>query len=695
MTTEPAASNLRELPTAAAAPVAQPKLQAVATTPLAALRSADFNLTDLLRMLWRRRWLMLTTVAVVMATLVVVLTQLTPHYTATAQVMVDPRQQNIVDIEQVLSGLPVNAETIQSEIEVINSRNLASRVIEQNRLDQVAEFNPSLGAGGLWQRWLPSARRSQQGVRNLMVDLFLDRLQVKAAGRSRVIDISFQSSDPALAAQIANSVADLYLVEQLETKFEATRRASEFLGDRLEQLRRDAENAELEVAHFRAQMSQSNSIANRQQMNDLNTSIVQATSALDQARGRLQQLYALQNGGSPEADTAWLSDPLQKAEGEVADAEATLARLKDQQQSPSASADPNEAAVKLRTLERDAVASRALFETFLNRSKQTREQQGLERADARLISRADVPVSPSFPDTRMFLLLGLIGSLGLALALAFISEQLDSGFRSSDQIESMLGLPAISMMPSLRSIGVKDMEPEAYIMAKPNSSFSESVRMLRTSLLLSNVDAPPRILLLTSALPAEGKTTVALTLARLAAASGEKVIVIDADLRRPRVHASLGLDNSKGLVELLAGHATFDQVVRSSDKDGQKESGGFSFISAGQSTPHATELIRSQQMRRFVRALANSYSLVIIDSPPVLPVADAKVLATLVDKIVYIVRWHDTRREIVAQAVKQLREVGGSFAGVVLNQVDVRRHAEYSYSDSGYYYGRYRKYYSD
>ena len=215
--------------------------------------------------------------------------------------------------------------------------------------------------------------------------------------------------------------------------------------------------------------------------------------------------------------------------------------------------------------------------------------------------------------------------------------------------------------------------------------------MLRTSLLLSNVDAPPRILLLTSALPGEGKTTVALTLARLAAASGEKVIVIDADLRRPRVHGALDMENGKGLVELLAGHATFDQVVRNSDKDGK----GFSFISAGHSTPHATELIRSQQMRRFIRALANNYSLVIIDSPPVLPVADAKVLATLVDKVVYIVHWHDTRREIVAQAVKQLREVGANFAGVVLNQVDVRRHAEYSYSDSGYYYGRYRKYYND
>lgn len=689
MTTQPTPpATVRVLPSAAKGGK-EAASQSSDRSAFAVQRLPDFNLNEFLRVLWRRRWLMGATLVLVFCSTLLVLTQLERRYTATAQVMVDPRQQNVVDLEQVLSGLPVNAETIQSEIEVLTSRSLAARVIGENKLDQLGEFN---AGPGLLSSLLGAPKAPQQATRNRMIDLFLDRLEVRAAGRSRVIDISFQSADPELAAKLANSIADLYLVEQMEAKFDATRRASAFLDERLAQLQEDAEKAELAVARFRARMNQGVALSDPSAAEALANQEITAVSALERAKGRLQQLQDLQQGGAPDADTAWLGQQISKAQSEVAEAESALTRVQEQQKSQQIQQDdPNEAAVKLRTLERDAQASRALFETFLNRSKQTREQQGLERPDARLIARADVPVAPSFPDTRLALLLALVGGIGAALVLAFLAEQLDSGFRSSDQIEAQLGQPVISMMPELRSIGVKDVAPETYIMTKPNSSFSEAVRMLRTSLLLSNVDHPPRILLLTSALPGEGKTTVALTLAKLAAASGEKVIVIDADLRRPRVHGALGLENNKGLVELLAGHATFDQVLQNSEKDGK----GFSFIPAGKSTPHATELIRSQQMRRFVRALANSYSLVIIDSPPVLPVADAKVLATLVDKVVYIVRWRDTRREIVAQAVKQLREVNADFAGIVLNQVDVRRHAEYSYSDSGYYYGRYRKYYND
>lgn len=735
VSSEPA-SNLRELAVVSARPSAEPSEKAALP---------EIDLREVLRVLWRRRYLISGTVIVSAVLAVVALSLMTPQYTATAQVMVDPRQQNVVDLEQVLSGLPMNAETMQSEIEVLTSRNLASRVIGQTKLQEKPEFNPALTKGSGIRSWFSNSEpeeltlAQQQASHNRVVDRFEDALSVRSAGRSRVINISFTSADPALAAQMANTVAELYLVEQLEAKFDATRRASTWLNERLEQLRIEAEAAELAAARFKSQNG--NGVAqDNSRMRDLNADVVEARMELAEARAGLQSIEALRGNGSASSElpTAELKEGQQaladlKAEqakmaaelgprhprmvsianriataqaafnsklersvagqqSRVREAEQKLVNLQaDLSRLSSPVKDANESAVRLRTLEREAAASRALYETFLNRFKETTEQQGLAQADARLISRADVPVSPSAPNKKLVMLLVLLASAGLGLVLAFMAEQLDSGFRSADQIENKLGLPAIGMIPSLKSLGVKDKRPETYVVEKPTSALAEAMRMLRTSILLANVDQPPKLLLVTSALPAEGKTTVALTLARQAALSGEKVLIIDADLRRPRVHGALEVANEQGLVELVSGQATLEQVIKT---DGEGV-GSFAYITAGKATPHSTEIVRSQQMKRMLRSLAGSYSLVIVDSPPVLPVADAKVLATLADKVLYVVRWSDTRREVVQQAVKQLRDVGANFAGIVLNHVDVRKHAEYSYSDSGYYYGRYRNYYVD
>lgn len=572
----------------------------------------EADLRAALRLLWRRRWLIAGSVALGLSVAALTLTLMTPRYTAMAQVMVDPRQTNVLDVEQVLSGLPANAETIQSEIEVLTSRDLAQRVVAETKLDQVPEFNPALRPAS-WSL-VPSAPLDSAQQRVAVTDRFLRRLQVRAAGRSRVIDIAFTSSSPALAAAIANKMADLYLVEQLEAKFEATRHATQWLSGRLDELRSKAEAAEQAAEQFRKGVSG--------------------------------------------------ADATQPAQ---------------------------DSSARLRSLEREAQATRALYETVLARFKETSEQQGLEQADARIISRADVPVSPSFPDQRLVMLLALMGSLGLGVLLAFAAEKLDAGFRSTEQLEQQLGLPTLAMIPSLASLGQKRTRPEEYLVSKPNSSFAEAVRMLRTALLLTHGGQPARVLLVTSALPGEGKTTTALALARMTSMSGDKAVVIDADLRRPRVHSALGVENTQGLAELLDGKATIEQVLRTVEVNGRQ----LYYITAGQSNPNATELVRSRQMQLVLRGLAATFPLVIIDSPPVLPVADAKVLASMADKVLYVLRWRDTPREVVAHAVRQLRDVGGNIAGAVFNGLDVRRHAEYSYGDSGYYYGRYRKYYVD
>ncbi len=227
------------------------------------------------------------------------------------------------------------------------------------------------------------------------------------------------------------------------------------------------------------------------------------------------------------------------------------------------------------------------------------------------------------------------------------------------------------------------------MLAHPTSAFGESIRTLYTSILLSRVDDPPKSILITSSLPKEGKTVIATCLARLRGAAGQRVVVVDADLRHPKIHRLFDVPVQPGLTDLLAGDASIDDVVH---KD---KASGAHVIPAGRPVPNPQDLLGSDQMRKFFDALAGSYDLVILDSPPVVAVSDARILSNAVDITIFIVRWADTRREVVSQGIKQIATSGGRLAGVVLSLVNAKKHAGYGYGDSGYYYGSVKKYYTN
>lgn len=709
--------------------VAMPSSTASADGATSASGLPVLDLREMFKVLWRRRWIIGGTVALVAIAGFGVIGQITPRYTASATLMVDPRQANVVDLDQVIAGLPANVETIQSEIEILRSRALAGRVVDALRLTDNPAFNAGL------------AKDQPSVLRNKVMDRFLDGLAVKSVGRSRVIEIDYTSTSPALAANLAQTVAELYLDGQLETKFEATRRASTWLSERMEQLRVDAEASELAVERFKSAISQNRdpkTLAAKAQT--VAAALVTARTARDEAKDALDKLQKFEPLRLPEG-APWPSDELQKRYDAVEAMQTELAALSEtlgpkhpdrvaaqaklddatqryqgalnalittaqdrvrasqqkmvelqaeQAQVVNLVDDPAAADVRLNTLKREAQASRALYETFLTRFKETSEQQGLEQADARLISTPDVPATPSYPNKKVLFLLTLVAGFGLGLVLAFAAEQLENGFYSPEQIERLTGLPALGQIPTLASLGVKGETPESYLVKKPASSYAEAVRSLRTSLMLSGGDHPPRVLLLTSSLPGEGKTTLTLALARLAAMAGERVVVVDADLRRPRVHAALGVENKAGLTEYLCGQLPLDKVISQTDKEGK----GVHYMTAGQPSSLATELVRSKAMKALLQTLSQSYSMVIVDGPPVLPVADAKVLSTLVDKVVFVSTWRKTPRAMVQQALKQLRDVGAPLAGLVLNNINMKRHGDYSQGYSGYYAGKaYRRYY--
>jgi polysaccharide biosynthesis transport protein len=297
-----------------------------------------------------------------------------------------------------------------------------------------------------------------------------------------------------------------------------------------------------------------------------------------------------------------------------------------------------------------------------------------------------VPLDPSFPNKKLFIALALVGSALFGMLLAIVVERLDNGFRSAEQVEQLTGVSGLGMIPALSAAARVGNAPEDFLVKKPTSNFAEAIRSVRTAILYSHVDRPPRAILITSAVPEEGKSLLSVSLARSSAKAGQKVLLIDADMRRPKIGRLLKGNNQATLAELFAGQKTSEEVINID------EDTGMHFISAKSGMPNPQDMLGSQSMRDFVRQVSQHYDLVIIDSPPVLAASDSVVLSRIVDATVFVVRWEQTPREVVIGALKQLQAVGGVVAGVVLSRVNVKKHARFGYGDTGYYYGKYKEY---
>jgi capsular exopolysaccharide synthesis family protein len=377
-----------------------------------------------------------------------------------------------------------------------------------------------------------------------------------------------------------------------------------------------------------------------------------------------------------------LQSEVQVANAKVGSLSAEVNRLK------AGAGREDQATVLLTQLEREKDASKTLYESFLGRFKQVSEQQDFQQADARIIARAEPPARPHFPDPFLFLVVSVVVGAAAGLILAYLIEYFDRGFRGAIQIEKATGYPAIGLIPSLK--GTSDKLPEDYVLEKPLSSYTEALRSVRTAIHFSNVDAPAKVVMFTSALPAEGKTTLCMSLARTLAMAGNKVLLIEGDLRRPRLKKALKAPASVGdIAQLLAGDKKLEECLVA-DK-----ASGMHFIVSHGGTPSPQDLLGSQQMERFVSAMRQKYDLIIIDTPPILAVSDAALIGKMVDTAVFVIRWADTPREVAVGAIKTLLGYKLRLAGIVLSQVDLEAHARYGYGDQGYYYGRYREYYAN
>ncbi|HEX9789296.1 MAG TPA: polysaccharide biosynthesis tyrosine autokinase [Kiloniellales bacterium] len=757
-------------------------------------RVGQIDPIEFARMLWRRKWVMMYVGVAVMLVAVIVIGSLTPRFKSTAYVEINPRVSKVVDFEAVLSGLPADVATMETEIQIIRSRKLAEKTVAKLGLERSPEFNSSLQAdrslpqlileliGGdtateagqaatseeadsnttpgseepsLTRRVLSMVSPKQESKTSLdvtvrdekekVIDNFLRHLSVVPEGRSRVIGISVESQDPRLSAAAANTLADFYIVAQLEAKFEATKRASAWLAERVFELRDEVSRAEEEVERFR-QVSGliqggTNATLAAEEVSDLNRQALTERTRLAEAEARLNQVQRLlgQPGGietmaevldsqvirdlrrqetEVERQVAQLSAEFGEKHPRMINARAQLADLRGKvklevdkviqglrnevavARARSATMAKsledlkdevgrlNSFEVQLRALEREATASRALLEQLLTRSKETSSQEDFQQADASVVSDASAPNVPSFPKKTLLLLAAFVVASVFSISIALVLEYLDLGFRSMDQIERQLGVAPLGLIPALKGVRSVGKSPQDYIVENPVSAFGESIRTMHTNLLLSDLVKRPKVILLTSAMPNEGKTSTAVALGRLQAQVGQKVVIVDCDVRRPSIHTALNLMPGPGLVQCLLGETAVEDVLC------QDPLTGLYVLQAGGTPPNPPDLFDSIPMQKLLTTLARKYDLVILDSAPLLAVSDTLFLARLADKTVMIVRWVRTRRETAKLALNKLIDAKSDVAGVVLSMVDVKGHAQYGFSDSGAYHGKLTKYYS-
>lgn len=617
-----------------------------------------------------------------------------------------------------------------------------TKFIEQP-LDTVLAWLPS--------EWLITSGTAQEPAlesvapyrtRERALNKFRDSVEFLSDPVAYIITIGFNSPDPEKAARIANRIAEIYVDDQLNNKIFATDRTSAWLEDRLAELEVELREAEEKVGEFRSRnlVGEGEGMTlTQQELSDLNRDLIVARGELAEKQAKLRLVRDLRNSGrsldsiaevtsSPlivslrqeetqllreEAELAslygerhprmvWLRNEKQNLEAKIASEveriiltlendlsvtatriasiEAQLGEVKTQNVSDQA------AEVQLAQYERQADSTRALYEAFLNRFKETREQLEIVQPDVRIVSMASPPTQPTTPGKKIFAVAGFVISFGLGTLLAIVLDRFDRGIRSGRQIEQKLGLHTLALVPRLDRLK-KNQKPYQYLMEKPLSAYAEAIRSIYMAVKLSNVDREPKVVLATSSLPQEGKTTFAVSLATFAARSHKRVLLIDLDLRHPSVHRELGWQVSGGLVEYMANERSLEEVIHHDLET------SLHFLPIKGQTTNPTDLLDSQKMRLLIESLRESYDYIVLDSAPLASVTDTRVAALLADKVLFCLRWGQTMLGAAEDSVHALAEVGIEPAGAVLTMVDMKRHARYGYGDVGQYYTQSQKYY--
>jgi exopolysaccharide transport family protein len=728
------------------------------------------DLRELARILRRRWKLVTAVPLALFTIAVLYVVSATTLYTATSTVLVDPRRSTAIESNQAamqMSNFGTDDATIESETLLIQSIAILQRVVEKLKLTEDQEFTPTPGLLDPIKRLFASSNpdagaNPADGAKSRSVDILQRRMKVTRQGTTFLVDINVSSESPRKAAVIANAVAESYFEEQVRAKNEATRIASSWLNGQIDALKSRVVAAERAVEDFRSAnnltVSQGVTV-NDQQITDLNNQLIAARVQTAEMRAKFEQAQQLSKSGGDAGgfNAAISSDIISKLRAQYADIaknEADLsskygprhpqvanvhAQLRDTQrlineeiqrilqstrhdydvarsreaslqqsfnQLQGVSNSSGQAQVRLRELQREAEANRTLYESYLARFKESTAQESLEMPDSHVVTKATVPIGPSWPKTWIVLGLALMLGLGAGSVLAFLVDYLDHRVKTLEQAEQISGLPALAAVPL---VGARELarlakrgrgelgryDPKAatllppmlqpplmrYALDAPGTFFAESIRAIRLALQRTLRVQPIKVVLVTSALENEGKTTLAANLAQSIATLGIKTLLIDADLRNPQLTRSLCPHASAGLLDLAMNRAPPERAIL------VDRSTGLSILpsTAVKQADLITELMFSERIVEVLDLLRHRYEMIVIDSPPLVPLVDGRALAELADRIVLAVAWDQTPGEVLAHTVDLLAPVQDRILGTALTRVDLSRLRFYDYYRSSAY----------
>jgi polysaccharide biosynthesis transport protein len=680
-----------------------------------------------------------TIVALLAAAIVFVLT---PIYRATATVMVEASKSKVVSIEDVYSGMSQNKEYFQTQVEILKSREVAIKAIIATKLWDYPEFDPrtkeegllagiksSLGIGEPPPEW------NDQTLADAIYENFDKKLSVQPIRLSQLINISFDSESPQLSAKVANAMAKAYIENDLDTRYEMTQQATNWLQERLGGLRGKLADAERALQEYREKQGivDIKDVAQAgagMEIEAIQSRLIDARIARTQAENTYRQIKNTKKGQDLTTNPLVLRNPLvADALRQMSDAQRTLNDLSQRYgtehpkyisaaqmlqsakdnlqdkvamvvdsitreyeaavaaeqalsstlaQSKGSVQNINRKEFELNVLEREVESNREIYDTFLKRAKETSASTDIQSPVARIVDPATPPERPAKPKKMQIIAIALFLGLFLGALVALLIDRLDNTLKTSEDVELRLRQPLLTTLPLIDEKELEGLSMARLFDEKPDSIYSEAIRTARTSVLLSAIDQPNRILLVTSSVPGEGKTTFAVNIAQ-AHAHTKKTLLIDADMRRPMVARSLDLvGGGKGLSNLVAGTSTLAECLQS------LPGSPLSVMGSGTVPPNPLELLLSDRFKKTLEDLSKEFEIIVIDSPPIELVSDAMVIASLSTSAIYVVKAMETPFQLVRKGLLKLKRADAPILGVVLNRLDFEKADRYYGEYSGY-----------